>query len=60
LPTTNCASAELGVARVYGRGSEYLVNSRFVVFYRVTETAIEIVRVLDERRDVQRIFPRDD
>jgi toxin ParE1/3/4 len=30
--------------------------SRYVVFYRVTKTAIEIVRVLDERRDVDAIF----
>ena len=25
---------------------------RYVIFYRVTENAVEIVRVLDERRDV--------
>src|SRR5438270_7691903 len=30
--------------------------SRYVVFYRVTKEAIEIVRVLDERRDVDVIF----
>jgi plasmid stabilization system protein ParE len=30
--------------------------SRYVVFYRVTKIAVEIVRVLDERRDVDAIF----
>ena len=30
--------------------------SRYVVFYRATKDAIEIVRVLDERRDVVVIF----
>jgi plasmid stabilization system protein ParE len=30
--------------------------SRHVVFYRVTKIAVEIVRVLDERRDVDAIF----
>ena len=30
--------------------------SRYEVFYRVTKTAIEIVRVLHERRDVDGIF----
>ncbi|SRR5581483_8248485 len=29
---------------------------RWVVFYRVTRAAIEIVRVFDERRDVDAIF----
>jgi toxin ParE1/3/4 len=32
---------------------------RWVVFYRVRRDAIEIVRVLDERRDVDMIFPED-
>ena len=30
--------------------------SRYVLFYRVRKNAIEIVRVLDERRDVDSIF----
>jgi plasmid stabilization system protein ParE len=30
--------------------------SHYVVFYRVTKEVIEIVRVLDERRDVDAIF----
>ena len=34
--------------------------SRYVVFYRVTKNAIEIVRVLDERRDVDEIFSEGD
>jgi plasmid stabilization system protein ParE len=29
---------------------------RYVVFYRITKEAVEIVRVLDERRDVDAIF----
>ena len=29
---------------------------RYVIFYRVTKQAIEIVRVLDERRDIEAIF----
>jgi toxin ParE1/3/4 len=38
------------------RGLRSVSVSRYVVFYRVTKTAIEIVRVLDERRDVDVIF----
>jgi toxin ParE1/3/4 len=30
--------------------------SRYVVFYRVTKKAIEIVRILNKRRDVDAIF----
>lgn len=30
--------------------------SRYVVFYRVTKKAIEIVRIFDERRDVDVVF----
>jgi plasmid stabilization system protein ParE len=30
--------------------------ARYVVFYRVTNAAVEIVRVLDERRDVDAIL----
>lgn len=30
--------------------------NRYVIFYRVTGDVIEVVRVLDERRDVQTIF----
>jgi toxin ParE1/3/4 len=33
--------------------------SRYVVFYRAKREAIEIVRVLDERRDVEMIFPNE-
>jgi toxin ParE1/3/4 len=33
--------------------------SRYVVFYRVTKVAVEIVRVLDERRDVDAILDGD-
>ena len=29
---------------------------RYVVFYRVTPETVEIVRVVDERRDVEIIF----
>ena len=54
----------LGAWPEYGRarndvrkGLRSIVVSRYVVFYRVTKNAIEIVRVLDERRDVQTIFP---
>jgi plasmid stabilization system protein ParE len=36
-----------------------ILVSRYVVFYRVTEKGIEIVRVLNERRDVQSIFPEE-
>jgi len=34
------------------KGLRSILVSRYVVFYRVTKHAIEIVRVLDERRDV--------
>ena len=34
--------------------------SRYVVFYRETKSAIEIVRVLHERRDVDGIFAEGD
>jgi toxin ParE1/3/4 len=40
-------------------GLRSVAVSRYVVFYRVTKTAIEIVRVLDERRDVEAVFPKD-
>ena len=33
---------------------------RYVIFYRVTENAVEIVRVLDERRDVNPLFLDDE
>ena len=33
---------------------------RYVLFYRLTEDAIEVVRVLDERRDVEKIFCEDE
>jgi plasmid stabilization system protein ParE len=32
---------------------------RWVIFYRVISDAIEIVRVLDERRDVDMVFSND-
>jgi toxin ParE1/3/4 len=38
------------------KGLRSVTVSRYVVFYRVTNKAIEIVRVLDERRDVDGIF----
>jgi toxin ParE1/3/4 len=38
------------------KGLRSVLVSRYVVFYRATKTAIEIVRVLDERRDVDMIF----
>ena len=38
------------------KGLRSVSVSRYVVFYRVTKKAIEIVRVLDERRDVEVIF----
>ena len=34
--------------------------NRYVVFYRVATNAIEIVRVLDERRDVDMIFAEEE
>jgi toxin ParE1/3/4 len=37
-------------------GLRSVLVSRYVVFYRVTKTAIEIVRILDERRDVDTVF----
>ena len=57
----------LGVWPEYGRvcddvreGLRSVSVSRYVVFYRVTKTAVEIVRVLDERRDVDAIFSEGD
>jgi toxin ParE1/3/4 len=38
------------------KGLRSIPVSRYVVFYRVTKVALEIVRVLDERRDVDAIF----
>jgi len=32
---------------------------RWVLFYRITPYALQIVRVLDERRDVDSVFPDD-
>jgi toxin ParE1/3/4 len=53
----------LGAWPEYGRarndvrqGLRSVSVSRYVVFYRVTKKAIEIVRVMDERRDVDVIF----
>jgi toxin ParE1/3/4 len=53
----------LGVWPEYGKarddvreGLRSVSVSRYVVFYRATKHAIEIVRVLDERRDVDAIF----
>jgi toxin ParE1/3/4 len=53
----------LGAWPEYGRarndvraGLRSVAVSRYVVFYRVTKSAIEIVRVLDERREVEAIF----
>jgi toxin ParE1/3/4 len=53
----------LGAWPEYGRarndvreGLRSVSASRYVVFYRATKNAIEIVRVLDERRDVDAIF----
>jgi toxin ParE1/3/4 len=52
---------ELGKARDDVRkGLRSILVSRYVVFYRVPQNAIEIVRVLDERRDVQTMFPDKD
>ena len=48
---------EYGKARDEVRkGLRSLPVSRYVVFYRVARKAIEIVRVLDERRDVDSVF----
>ena len=50
-------SSELGKARDDVRaGLRSIPVDRHVVFYRITKEAIEIVRVLDERRDVEAIF----
>jgi toxin ParE1/3/4 len=53
----------LGAWPEYGRarddvrmGIRCVSVSRYVVFYRVTKIAVKIVRVLDERRDVDAIF----
>jgi plasmid stabilization system protein ParE len=58
------ASFVLGAWRAYGmardngrEGLRSVLVSRYVVFYCATPKAIEIVRVLDERRDVQTIIP---
>jgi toxin ParE1/3/4 len=55
----------LGAWPEYGRtrddvreGLRSIAVSRYVVFYRVTKKAIEIMRVLGERRDVDTIFSR--
>jgi toxin ParE1/3/4 len=48
---------EYGKARDEVRkGLRSVSVSRYVVFYRVTKKTIEIVRVLDERRDVDSTF----
>jgi plasmid stabilization system protein ParE len=39
------------------RGLRAVRAQRYVAFYRITKSAVEIVRVLDERRDVDAIFP---
>lgn len=41
-------------------GLRSLRAGRYVIFYRVMNEVIEIVRVLDERRDIDTIFPDDD
>jgi toxin ParE1/3/4 len=40
------------------RGVRSIAVEAYVVFYRVEDSAIEIVRVLHERRDVDAIFSR--
>ena len=48
---------EFGKARTDIRDGLRSVHvGRFIVFYRITESAVEIVRVLDERRDVDGTF----
>jgi toxin ParE1/3/4 len=37
-------------------GLRSVLAQRYVIFYRIKPDAIEIVRVLDERRDVDSIF----
>ncbi len=56
----------LGAWTEYGRprddvrvGLHSISVSRYVVFYRITRSAIEIVRVVDERRDVDTVFLTD-
>jgi toxin ParE1/3/4 len=56
----------LGAWPEYGRarddvraGLRSVEVSHYVVFYRVKKTAVEMVRVLDERRDVDGIFPNE-
>ena len=50
-------SSELGKARDDVRaGLRSIPVDRYVLFYRITKEAVEIVRVLDERRDVDAIF----
>jgi (S)-sulfolactate dehydrogenase len=41
------------------KGLRSVVISRYVVYYRIAKAAIEIVRVLHERRDVDTLFPDD-
>jgi len=51
------AWGEYGRARdEVGLGLRSLHVIRYVAFYRIKEDAIEIVRVLDERRDIDAIF----
>ena len=33
---------------------------RYVIFYRIAKNAIEIVRVLDERRDAENLFENEE
>jgi toxin ParE1/3/4 len=52
---------EYGKARDDVReGPRSMPLSRYVVFYRATKTAIEIVRVLDGRREVDAIYSEGD
>jgi len=50
---------EVGVQRSYGsRGLRAVRVRRFLIFYRVTENTLEVIRVLHSARDVVRVLRR--
>lgn len=54
-------SPELGKARDDVRkGLRSMRVDRYVVFYRIAKNAIEVVRVLEERRDVDSLFENEE
>ena len=54
-------SPDLGKARDDVRpGVRSMPVERYVIFYRISKNATEIVRVLDERRDVDALFDNEE